>query len=136
MNHVTDKYAVGLKVTVQGWDGQRDYQTKSPTTLSIKMGSVKFSQSTKSVQLLKKDANSSGTVVVSVTDPTASGISKFTWNNGLYEVKDLKQGRFAISYIGPTDKNMKDTTLKLSVWLQGNETAKANGTVSVKVAFR
>lgn len=136
VNHVTDKYAVGLKVTVQGWDGQRDYQTKSPTTLSIKMGSVKFSQSTKSVQLLKKDANSSGTVVVSVTDPTASGISKFTWNNDLYEVKDLKQGRFAISYIGPTDKNMKDTTLKLSVWLQGNETDKANGTISVKVVFK
>ena len=31
---------------------------------------------------------------------------------------------------------MKDTTLKLSVWLDGNETAKANGTVSIKVEFR
>ena len=137
LDHTKIKYAVGLKVDAEGWDGARSGQTKSQTALTVKMGKVKFTQSAKSIQLLKNDVYSSGTVAVTAADPAVTGISKFTWNNSLYDVQKLGQNRFVISYKGPTDKkNMKDTTLKLSVWLDGNETAKANGTVSIKVVFR
>jgi hypothetical protein len=123
-------------VETEGWNGVRSGQTKSATALTVKMGTVKFTQSTKSIQLLKKDAYSSGTVVITSTDPAVTGISDFTWNNSLYKVEKLGADKFVISYVGPTDKNMKDTTLKISVWLQGNESTKANGTVSVKVVFK
>ena len=59
----------------------------------------------------------------------------FTVETGHGILLDLGGGRYAIGYAGDLITTSKVQTVKLQVYLLGNETAKPNATFSVKVNF-
>ena len=113
------------------------------TTLTVKMGTAKFSQSAKRVMLLKHDRFSTATVVLTPTDETLSSVVKVVpdaKSAALFDVKLLQNGTVVIAYKDSKFTTDKPATVKLSVFLEGNGTVgtakpKANATVTVKVTF-
>ena len=124
------KYSVGLSVTVDGRSGK----TASPTAIGVKVGKAKFTAAPAAIQLLKQDRYSSGTVILSTADAGLSEIAGVFPANANYEVTQIGYGKYAVTYTGPM-KSMKNATLKLNVFLEGNGGAKANAAVSLKVKF-
>ena len=112
-------------------------------SLSVKQGSVKVSQSTKRVNLYKSDRFSRRYVMLSIADETVLPIDRIELQNAdksLFEVLDFGNGLCAIGFkdsrVAPKVRN---GSIKLNVFLQGNDTAKPNATVSLSVnvvAFR
>ena len=106
--------------------------------LSVKQGSARLGLSSKSVTLLKTDRYSRGNLLLSVMDPSLAGIARVELDSksaALFSLIDLGGGRYAIGYAGDLITTSKAQTVKLQVYLLGNETAKPNATFSVKVNF-
>ena len=108
--------------------------------LSVKQGAARLGISSKSVTLLKTDRYSRGNLLLSVMDPSLAGIARVeldskSKNSSLFSLLDLGGGRYAIGYAGGLITTSKAQTVKLQVYLIGNETAKPNTTLSVKVNF-
>ena len=101
------------------------------------MGTAKIAQSTKTVTLLKTDKFSSGSVTLSLNDPGLSGIDwartvgDFNASNTLYQLVYLGGDTLEIHY--GKDAAPKAGTAKIPVFLIGNQSTKANATVSVSV---
>ena len=117
--------------------------TSKAVTLKVVQGKAKVSQSVKTVTLLKTDRYSRGEVVLTLPDGTLAGIAEVVLVSPkdkqglpLFELKDLGNGRYAIAYYGDKITTTKAATVKLQVRLLGNETAKPNATLSVKVTFK
>ena len=131
----SEKYSVSFNVDLNK-DGKPDFNTAKPTSLSVKMGSAKFTQSTKAVSLIKSDRYDSGTVVITpqaglnrIADVKLDDASAV-----FYELQELGDGTYAICFAGhQVNAKAKTVTARISVRLEGNNTDKANGTVSVKV---
>ena len=142
LNHLTDKYAAGVSISVKEGDGTvRTAMTKSPVALSVKMGSAKMTQSTKEIQLLKQDQYSSATFTIGTDDAALAKIAKIVPAAAYagYEIEDLGYGKLAVTFTGG-QKAAKNTSLKFNVFLEGNETLKTdkpkpNAVISVKVTF-
>ena len=127
------KYSVGMKVTVNG----QETETVTPVTLRVKMGAAKFTAAPATITLLKRDAYTSGTVVIATADSALSKIVSIESGTANYEVTPIgsvSNGKVAITYKGDFTK-VKNTTVKLTVKLEGNGGSKVNATVSVKVVW-
>ena len=143
VNHLKDKYAVGLTVDVKDENGEtvRSGETGKPVALSVKMGSAKMNQSTKEIQLLKQDRYSSATFIIGTDDAALSKIAEIVPAACYadYQIEDLGGGKLAVTFTGES-KAAKNTSLKFNVFLEGNETVddakpKPNAVISVKVTF-
>ena len=139
INYKTDKFAVGMRFIEDG----TVVETKSPMNLTVKMGSAKFSQSTKEVTLLQNDRHSSGIIKIIVTDPTLSDIAAVgldVKSADLFELRGIGSGTgtYAIHFKDEQVTTRKAQTVKIGVFLKGNETLQdakpiANANISVKV---
>ena len=111
----------------------------------IIQGKSAVSISSKAVKMFKNDLLSTGEVTIRITDPTLTGIKDKGIKlvspkvNGVevFELHELGNGVYAIAFKDNTPPNpnwkYKGGTAKIQVFLEGNETAKANVTFSVKV---
>ena len=131
--HVSHADKFSVQATVAGLSSKA-------VALSVKQGSARLGISSKSVTLLKTDRYSRGNLLLSVMDPSLAGIARVeldskSKNSSLFSLLDLGGGRYAISYAGGLITTSKAQTVKLQVYLLGNETAKPNATFSVKVNF-
>ena len=127
------KYAVEMTSRIGGVA----VKTAKPVSLSVKQGSIKVAQDVKAINLYRNDRYSEGVVTLSIADGTVVPIAKVTMKDeakSFFEVEDLGGGRYAIGY--KDDKiaaKAKNGSVKLEVWLEGNNTAKANASVTVSV---
>lgn len=138
VDHTKDKFAVSLSGVLDG----TPFET-AKTNISVKMGSATVNQSAKSVMLLKDDRNSRGSVTITVT---TAGVNGVDWdktlasivipvdknNQPLFEVERVGEDiviRFANSEL----KEFKSATVKVSVFLLGNNSTKPNKTLSISV---
>ncbi len=123
-----------IKVT-KSWSSTPIAAVKIP----IKMGTVKMKK-VGSIRLFLKDRYSNGEVILTPTDAKVSEISRVELDSkskALFDIHEVGNGRYAIGFKNnqvPTSlKSGKSKTVKLSIWFEGNNTSKANVTVSVKV---
>jgi hypothetical protein len=135
---MTDKFAVGLKVNDA-------LATKKPVKLTFKMSTAKFAQSVKEINLSSKDRYSMGMVKISTLTEGVSEIESVVIDspadkegNPYFVLKDLGGGNYGIAYRGSRIPQIKKGTVKLKVFLSGNNTSqtrkeKPNATISVKV---
>ncbi len=137
-----EKYTVSAVYKVNGTDVT--VQSKA-AALSVKQGKSSAKISTKKVQLLKNDRFSTAEVEISLTDETVSGIDRINFVspkiNGVdvYTLRELGNGRYAIAFNNntlPAKKKYKGGTVKIQIFMKGNETAKANTTFKVKVTVK
>ncbi len=145
------KYVIAAKSGVSHADkftaaATIDGVTSAGVALKVVQGKFKITQSVKAVTLLRTDRYSRGVVTLKLTDPALKGIKDVKLlspkdKNGreYFALLDLGGGEYAIRYneslLPANIKSLKAQTVKLQVFLEGNETAKANGTLSVKVNF-
>ena len=142
INHVTDKFSVGIKVN-------DTLKTDKPVNLSVNMGSAKLSQSTKAVIMSSQDRYSEGVVEIGVITDDVTGIDKVeivspvdkNTNKEYFDVKALGGGKYAIVYKDGKIPAAKGGTVKLNVYLKGNNTAgtakaKPNGKFSIMVTVK
>ena len=132
----TDKYYVRILIPegTSGTDGQE--VTTKPVQIKLTKGKAKITSTVKSVQLLKNDRFSYANIGVLVP-------------NGLTDIREItldskSDARFFLinNGSGNLELHMKqdnpvtaNTTVKLNVFLLGNNTAKPDATISVAVKF-
>ena len=133
----TQKFSVSMVL--------EDGTESAKITLPVKMGSVKLTQSTKTVTLLKGDRYSRGTLVIGTTDAALSEIDWERTCNAFvstldkdkqpcFELRYLGCGECAVCYAGyEISPTIKAGTAKIPVFLVGNAGSKPNATVSVSV---
>ena len=105
-------------------------------SLKLIQGKAAVSQNVKAVELLKTDRYSQGVIVLTLSDETLQGIDKVQLDSkseALFSLKELGNGKYAIAYAGNVITTAKSQTVKLIVFLKGNQTNTPNATLSVKV---
>ena len=137
VNHLTEKYSVSM-VLDNGVESAK-------LALKIKMGTSKVTQSTKTVQLLKDDRFSRGSVVLGTKDAALSPIdwektaaafasTKDRNGNAFFTLRPLENGECAVCYAGNVmNPAVKSGIVKIKVFFEGNVSGKPNATLSVKV---
>ena len=142
INHMTDKFSVGIKVN-------DTLKTDKPANLTVNMGKATLSQSTNEVVMSSQDRYSEGVVEIGVMTADVSGIDKVeivspvdkNTKKEYFDVKALGGGKYAIVYKDNMIRSTKGGTVKLNVYLKGNNTAgtakaKPNGKFSIKVTVK
>ena len=106
--------------------------------LKIGQGSAKINPSVKAVDLLKRDKYSSAKIKLVPTDTQLSiDRAELDANSGqLYKLERLSDDTWVLSYLDHAYRNQKSGTVKLNVFLNGNQTEKANAVLSVKVNIK
>ncbi|MCR5135929.1 MAG: leucine-rich repeat protein [Oscillospiraceae bacterium] len=131
-DHTKQKYAVGLSINMDGRTGT----TKSPVALNVKMGSAKLVQNVKTLELPTTDRYAYGSLMISSDDATLAPIRKVVLDAAsakLIDVTTVTPGQYAVHYKGDEITASKDVKAKLSVFLDGNISSKANATINVTV---
>ena len=132
----TDTYSLGMRFTTEA--GQTA-ATKTPVLIPIKMGTAKPVLSTKEVQLLKNDRYSYEEFRIETGDETLAGIRevRIVDKTNSFAIETVGSGKYAIHFAGnevsAAAMKAKSMSVKLEVYLEGNNTAKANATLSLKV---
>ena len=138
----TDSFRVSLTAKLDGVS-----VTSKQTPVTLKMGKAKITQSTDTVQLLKTDRNSRGTVTLGTADAALAEIDwarteaafvspKDKSKNPLFELKYLGGGEFAIGYKNSQITTNNKKNIEIPVYLVGNSGTKPNATITVKVRFK
>ena len=103
--------------------------------LPVKMGSAKVTQSAKTVNLIKTDKFSRGVVKLAAADETLAPIdwekTQREFTSPLFDLQVLGAGEVSIGF--KDNQIGKAGTVKIPVFLEGNESTKPNATISVSV---
>jgi hypothetical protein len=137
VNHKTDRFFVKFSVTDPA-DDTRTAETKQYIALPLTMGKAKITQDTTALTFLKKDKNSSGSIILGTENPAHRIVGAEITNDrqGLYQLTEVGYGTYVISCTDRvTPKTAKNTTLKLAVTLAENNSGSPNATVSVKIRW-
>ena len=133
----TAKYSVGLAATVNGQP-----VTVKPINLSVKQGSAKLTLTILNGTMFAKDNQSRGEFAISAADAALNDIAKVEIKDakyaGLFELFDYEDGTYGIGYkdnVVPASLVGKTVTLNLNAFMNGNETAKANTTLKLKLTI-
>ena len=110
------------------------------TAITVKTGVARLTVSGKPALYLK-DVNSRGDFRITSADLTLNGIAKAeikdAKNAAMFELYEYGGGRFAIGFkdgvIAPSAAKLRSVSIPINIWLDGNETAKPNTTVTVKI---
>ena len=110
------------------------------TAITVKTGAARLTVSGKPALYLK-DVNSRGDFRITSADLTLNGIAKAeikdAKNAAMFELYEYGGGRFAIGFkdgvIAPSAAKLRSVSIPINIWLDGNETAKPNTTVTVKI---
>ena len=134
-----DKYTVMFKTTVD-YNGNPDYELKATCTFTVKQGTAKFTANPTAVTLYALDPYSTGIVALSTTDGTLNSIKSVTLDTTsakTFYIRSLGSGQYMLGLNdNVTVKAGQTKTVKLNVFLEGNNTATANTTVSVKINIK
>lgn len=130
----SQKYTVVLTADFGG------ITAEATTALKLKMGSAKLTAEADRMTLFRKDKNSRIIFRVTSADKTLNDVSRVVIKDAkqqsMFELFDYGNGQFAIGYKdGVVPANLKSVNLTLDVFLEGNETAKANASVKVKMSI-
>ena len=111
-------------------------------SLTVKMGTAKLTVKTEDTTLFAKDKNDRALVWFEAADTTLNDITKVAFKNAkqaaMFELIDYGDGTYAIGFKdGKVDKSLigKTVTVALNVFIEGNQTAKANAAVNVKLTI-
>lgn len=140
VDYKVEKYSVGMRDGTGTIAGGAPL-TKSPTALTITMGSAKFTQSAKTVEIVNKDRYSYGTLRLTPIDDTLAPISSVELDaksKELLEAVLIDNNQIALHYKKDKITSDKKISAKLSIFLKGNPTVNdtkkvANATISVTV---
>ena len=128
------KYTVTLTAAFAG-----GATATASAALKLKMGSAKLTLNAESTPLFAKDKNSRVNISFTSADTALNGVAKVELDPKLqdqFEVFDYGNGQYAIGFKdGKVPNKSTSVNLTLNVWLEGNETAKANASVKVKVSI-
>ncbi len=132
----TGKYTVKLATYI---GGNKVCESK-PITLTVKMGTAKLTLTAEDSVLFAKDIHDRAEFRIDSADAALNAISKIEIKDAkykdLFEIFDYGNGSFAIGFKeSNVDKSLvgKTVTVNLNIFLEGNETAKVNATVKVKL---
>ena len=111
-----------------------------PVNLKLKLGSAKLKLENTEVHLFTRDRNSRDTFRILNTDPSLNDIASVSIKDAKYQdafvIHSYGDGEYAIGFRdGMVPETGKSVTLTLNVWLEGNETAKPNTTVKLKLVL-
>ena len=131
----TDKYQVELVARIDG----KEILSKR-INLTVKMGSAKLTVKASDTTLFAKDKNDRALFWFETKDATLNEVTRVAFKDAkqaaTFELIDYGDGTYAIGFKnGKVNEKMvgKSVTVKLNVFIEGNETAKANDAVSVKL---
>ena len=107
--------------------------------LKLKMGSVKLTLKADSTTLFANDKHSRVSISFASADTTLNKVAKVTLDPKLanqFEIIDYKNGQYAIGFKdGNVPAKLTSANISLNVWLEGNEMAKANASLKVKLSI-
>ena len=105
--------------------------------LKLKMGSAKLTVNADSTTLFANDKHSRVNISFVSADRTLNKVAKVTLDPKLanqFELFDYGNGQYAIGFKdGIVPAKLTSANISLNVWLEGNETTKANASVKVKL---
>ena len=115
-------------------------------SFSVSMGSAKLTAAFSDTTLFARDVRDRALVWFESNDLTLNAVSRVAIRDAKYrdmfEVIDYGDGLFAIGYkdntVHPsliTAKSTTSVTLNLDVYMEGNQSSKANATVRLKLAI-
>lgn len=111
-----------------------------PASLSVKMGTAKLAVKAEDTTLFAMDKNDRALVWFEAADESLNDAAKVAFKNAkqaeLFELIEYGDGTWAIGFRdGKVDKSLvgKTVTVNLNVFIEGNQTTKANATVNVKL---
>ncbi len=132
------KYTVKLVTSI---DGKEICQSK-PVNLSVKMGSAKLTLTAQDTVLFAKDIHDRVEFSIGGMDAALNSVSGLEIKDAKYqnllEIDSYGNGEFAVGFKdGHVDKSLigKTITVNLNVFLDGNETVKANATMKLKISI-
>ncbi len=107
--------------------------------LKLKMGSAKLTLKADSTTLFANDKHSRVNISFASADTTLNKVAKVTLDPKLanqFELFDYGNGQYAIGFKdGAVPAKLTSANIALNVWLEGNEAAKANASVKVKLSI-
>ena len=140
-------YAVSIAEGAQ-IDLTRKYQIRmvssvaasvKPVQMKITMGTAKLSLVAEDTDLFANDRNDRASFRITTTDKNLKNVARVEIKDaryaGLFEVIDYGSGRYAIGFKADPALAGKTVTLNLNVFLEGNDSAKANATVKIKLTI-
>ena len=133
------KYKAQLETDLYAND---DPVKSSMISLKVKMGAAKLTVKSSGTTLFAKDGNDRALVWFEAKDEALKGVAKVeikaAKQRNLFEIIDYGNGEFAIGFKdGNVDESLigKSVTVTLNVFVEGNQTAKANTTAKVKLTI-
>ena len=142
-----DKFTVEFTPTVQ-YNGA-DLALKATCSITVKQGTVKLTATPTAATMYAKDRYSTATVVINKSDYNLNDIREVKLDaasDKLFDLVDLGDGQYMLKYdnscIPAGIKAGQTKTVKLSVYLEGNNpatgktTTSPNATLSVKVSIK
>ena len=113
-----------------------------PVQLKITMGTAKLNLVAEDTTLFAKDKNDRAAFRITSSDDALNGVAAVEIKDAkyreLFDVIDYGNGNFAVGFReGKADESIigKSVTLNLNVFLEGNQSAKANATVKIKLTI-
>ena len=134
----TLKYKAQLETKVYD---DREPVKSAMISLSVKMGTAKLTVKTSGTTLFGKDRNDRALVWFEAKDAALNAVSKVEIKDAKYqdkfEVIDYGNGQFAIGFRGGVPESLigKTVTLNLNIFIEGNQTEKANTPAKVKLTI-
>ena len=111
-------------------------------SLKVKMGAAKLTLKSSGTTLFARDGKDRALVWFEAKDAALKGVAKVEIKDAkqraLFEIVDYGNGEFAIAFKdGKVDESLigKSVTVTLNVFVEGNQTAKANTTAKVKLTI-
>ena len=106
-------------------------------SLKLKMGSAKLTVDADRTTLFANDKHSRVNISFASADSTLNKVAKVTLDPKLanqFELFDYGNGQYAIGFKdGKVPAKLTSANIALNIWLEGNETTKANASVKVKL---
>ncbi len=138
----TDKYTVTATYKVNGTETTL---TSKPAKLTVTQGKSSAVIDKKKAEVHKLDSYSLAEVKITLTDDTVAGIDRITYvspkagGQEVFTMRELGNDTYAIAFnsnLLPANLKYKGGTVKIQVFMKGNETAKPNTTFNVKVTLK
>ena len=110
-----------------------------PVQLKITMGAAKLSLAAEDTTLFANDKNDRAQFRLTTTDKNLKDVARVEIKDARYadilEVIDYGNGLYAIGFKADPALVGKTVTLNLNVFLEGNDSAKANATAKIKLTI-
>ena len=130
------KYQVKLITSING----AVIAESKPAALPVKQGSAKLTLNADSTTLFAKDKHSRIDISLGSADSTLNKIARVEIKDAKlkeqFAIFDYGNGQYALGFKeGKIPAKLTSVNIPLEVWLEGNETAKSNASLKVKISI-